>query len=373
MKDKTRPGRGGQWARGRPDGPSSEGSPSEAWLHRRQHFQRRFFGCFITLILLSGVLAAGAAVVGFLAARRAELGLGEGAVLAFACLAVPIIGFLLLLSIVIYGNVATSMAEMMATADRVAAGDFSARVRVSGDGDLSRFATRFNRMTEELGRAEEARRNLTADVAHELRTPLQIIQGNLEGVLDGVYEPTAEHVRATLDETRRLGRLVGDLQTLSQAESGQLPLYRRVVAAADLLDDVVTRFLPQAMDAGITLKATADASPINVDPDRLAAVLSNLVANALRHTPSGGRVSLIASAMPDGIALTVSDTGEGIAADDLPHIFDRFWRGDRARGRTAGAGLGLAIARQLVLAHGGTIDVRSAPGEGTTFAIFLPE
>ncbi len=193
-------------------------------------------------------------------------------------------------------------------------------------------------------------------------------------MLDGVYEPTPAHLRATLDETWRLARLVGELQTLSLAEAGQLPLHRREVVAADLLEDVAARFAGAAAEAGVVLKVTpSDDSPLLfVDPERLEGVLSNLTANALRHTPAGGRVTLSATAASGGAVLTVADTGEGIAAADLPFVFDRFWRGDRARGRSAGAGLGLAIARQLVLAHGGAIDAQSAPGEGTIFTIRLP-
>lgn len=363
---------------GLPHGPGAWGhgglSAEEvaAWSARRRHFMRRAVlfvagGMLALLVLLITV-----AVLGFVLAGQGTLGAAEG-LLLLACLAVPLL-LVVLAAAFFFLRVGTPVAELMAAADAVAAGDLSVRVGQVGRGNIARFAGRFNRMTAELERAETARRNLTADVAHELRTPLQIIQGNLEGVLDGVYEPTPEHMQATLDETRRLARLVGDLQTLSLAEAGQLPLHRRAVAAADLLEDVAARFAGAAAEAGVVLKVTPnDESPdLFVDPDRLEGVLSNLTANALRHTPAGGHVTLSATAAPDGATLTVADTGEGIAADDLPFVFDRFWRGDRARGRTAGAGLGLAIARQLVVAHGGRIDVSSAAGEGTTFVIVLP-
>ena len=277
-----------------------------------------------------------------------------------------------------FRGIATPLADVMAAADAVAEGDLSARVPVPrhGDNEFKRLAQSFNRMTEELERADQRRRNLTADVAHELRTPLHIIQGNLEGILDDVYSPSVEHIGATLDETRLLARLVDDLRTLSLAEAGQLPLVWESVDVTDLLADVSTSFSGQAEAAGIALRVeTGDGLPaITADVGRLDQVLSNLMANALRHTPSGGTITLQAEPIRDGVRITVRDTGEGIPAEDLPYIFDRFWRGDRSRSRAggAGSGLGLAIARQLVQIHNGRIGVESEQGQGTTFTIELP-
>jgi two-component system OmpR family sensor kinase/two-component system sensor histidine kinase BaeS len=269
---------------------------------------------------------------------------------------------------------ARPFAEIMAATDAIGRGDLSVRINEQGPRPIREMARRFNRMTAELAHADQQRRNLTADVAHELRNPLHIIQGNLEGMLDGVYEPTPENLSATLDETRLLSRLVADLQTLSLAESGQLPLHPTRFLLADLLADVAASFSPRAAEQGVEIRAgSAPELYLHADYDRLDQVLSNLVANALRHTPSGGSISLKAESALDVARIIVADNGSGIPAADLPFIFDRFWKGDRARTRDgAGSGLGLAIARQLVRAHGGDIDVESQPGQGTVFTLSLP-
>jgi two-component system OmpR family sensor kinase/two-component system sensor histidine kinase BaeS len=275
-----------------------------------------------------------------------------------------------------FRRLGTPFADIMSAADAIARGDLSVRLREMNRGPMGSLARRFNNMVAELERAEQQRRNLTADIAHELRTPLHIIQGNLEGMLDGVYEPSAENITDTLDETRLLARLVDDLQTLSLAEAGQLPLHPARFLLADLLNDVAAAFESRASSQKVDLHVNVpDPSPeISADYDRLIQVLTNLLSNALRHTSAGGRITLHAKAIPDGVRITVSDTGAGIPPEDLPFIFDRFWRGDKSRARMEGSsGLGLAITRQLVLAHGGTISVESEVGEGTTFTIELPE
>jgi two-component system sensor histidine kinase BaeS len=237
-------------------------------------------------------------------------------------------------------------------------------------------------MVGELERSEQQRRNLTADIAHELRTPLHIIQGNLEGIIDGVYQPTPEHINTTLEETRLLARLVSDLQTLSLAETGQLPLHPARFLLADLIDDLAASFSSQAASLGINLKTNiADQSQaLTADYDRLNQVLSNLVSNALRHTPGGGTVLIQTESMPKesspakfAVRITIRDTGSGIPAEDLPFIFDRFWRGDKSRSERTHSGLGLAIAKQLVRAHGGSIEAQSVLGAGSSFIIELPE
>jgi two-component system OmpR family sensor kinase/two-component system sensor histidine kinase BaeS len=339
------------------------------------------------------LVAGGIAALAFLFTRLFG-GSGQTAVLVWLAgcglaLALPLLAGAL--AVRAFRGIAAPLADVMAAADAVADGDLGARVPVPvrGPGDFGRLAVSFNRMAEELERADQQRRNLTADVAHELRTPLHIIRGNLEGILDGVYEPTGAHVSATLDETQTLARLVEDLRTLSLAEAGQLPLSWELVDVTELLADVGTSFSGQAEAAGIELRvesaldaskgpsddpSASSAMTIVADVGRLDQVLSNLMANALRHTPSGGVIELQAEQIPGGVHIIVRDTGVGIPVEDLPYIFDRFWRGDRSRShaRGAGSGLGLAIARQLVHAHGGRIGVESEPGNGTTFAIELP-
>jgi len=292
-------------------------------------------------------------------------------------LALPLLGGALAMRV--FQGVTNPLADVMSATEAVADGDLGVRVPEPqrGPGEFRRLASSFNRMVEELDRAENQRRNLTADVAHELRSPLHIIQGNLEGVLDGVYDPSPEHIAATLDETQLLRRLVDDLQTLSLAEAGQLPLKMETVDIPELLEDVRISFSGQAEAAGIELgvefEAGAQEFAIVGDVDRLDQVLSNLVANAQRYTSSGGSINMKAAITPTGVRISVRDDGEGIPPDDLPFVFDRFWKGDRARQRAdgSGSGLGLAIARQLIQLHGGEIQVESELSQGTTFLIDL--
>lgn len=267
--------------------------------------------------------------------------------------------------------------EFFKTINAVEEGNLSARVPESNSDMFSDLIKRFNKMVAELERSEQQRRNLTADIAHELRTPLHIIQGNLEGIVDGVYQPTPEHINNTLDETRLLTRLVNDLQTLSLAETGQLPLHPTLFLLADLIADLTSSFSSQAASLGIDLQTRiADADQqVTADYDRLNQVLSNLISNALRHTPKGGRISIETESIVNeerSARITVKDSGAGIASEDLPFIFDRFWRGDRSRSERTHSGLGLAITKQLIAAHHGTIEAQSEVGTGTTFIIELP-
>jgi two-component system OmpR family sensor kinase/two-component system sensor histidine kinase BaeS len=258
----------------------------------------------------------------------------------------------------------------MEAADRVAAGDYRARVQARGPGEVRRLARSFNQMAQRLEANEAQRRSLLADVAHELRTPLSVIRGNLEGVLDGLYPADQAHLGPVLEETAVMARLLDDLQTLSTAEAGVLRLHRERVDPASLAADAVTAFRARAEQAGVTLdwRAAGGVPDLDVDPLRIGQVLANLLSNAVRHAPPGGSVTLSVEPAAGAVAFAVADTGPGIDARELPHVFDRFVKS----GDSGGAGLGLAIAKSLVEAHGGSIGAESAPGRGTTMRFLLP-
>jgi len=260
-------------------------------------------------------------------------------------------------------------------AGRLAAGDLSHRVKIGGRDEVSELAQAFNNMAENLSRNETLRRNLVADVSHELRTPLTVLQGNLEALRDGVLPATPEMLTSLHEEVTRLTGLVSDLQELSLAEAGQLTLNRVAVRPGEVVRRVAGSVSLQAAARGITI--TVDEAPalppVYADDHRLTQILYNLVHNAIRYTPAQGRVILSARPSPEGVLFQVQDTGPGIAPDDLPYVFERFYRADKSRARSSGgAGLGLAIARQLTEAHGGRIWAESQPGAGTTVSVVIP-
>ncbi len=258
---------------------------------------------------------------------------------------------------------------LMDAADRVASGDYEARIDLSSSGQLRRLGTSFNQMTERLETNERRRRELLADMAHELRTPLQVIRGSVEGMLDGLYGADPERLRTMLDETELMARLLDDLRTLSMAEEGVLPLHREPTDMRILAEDAIRSLEQTAHDKTVALVLEAsDPAPLGADPVRLAEVLQNLLSNAIRHTPPGGRVLVRVSATRAGVRTEVRDTGPGIDAELLPHVFDRFVRS----ADTGGTGLGLAIAKRLVEAHGGTIEATQPTEGGTSIAFTIP-
>jgi two-component system OmpR family sensor kinase/two-component system sensor histidine kinase BaeS len=281
----------------------------------------------------------------------------------------------LVLGAVVSQRLAAPLVLLTRAASAVAGGDLTQEVPGRGGDEIGELGAAFNRMTQSLAQAENLRRNMVADVAHELRTPLTVIQGDLQAILDGVYPLDIEQVASLYDETRLLTRLVDDLRDLALADAGQLRLDRAPVSMGMLAEAAVTSFSPAAKDAEIelSLELGEDVPAVMGDADRLAQVLRNLLGNALRHTPAGRKVTVRVGARNASVIISVADAGSGIAPEDLPHVFDRFYRGDKSRSRRGGgAGLGLAIARQLVTAHGGQISVESRVGHGAVFTILLP-
>ena len=293
-------------------------------------------------------------------------------------------GLGILLGLGLSRRLTAPLARLTAAARHIAGGDLSQRVPETGSTEIATLGRAFNQMVADLEKAEELRRNLLADVAHELRTPLSVLQGNLRAILDGVYPLEQTEIAALYDETRLLSRLVDDLHELAQAEAGQLHLDLRPTDLVEVLQTTVANFAvaAEAKEVRLTTDWAERLPPVLADPDRLAQIMRNLLSNALRHTPEGGQITV--SAVYNGhrefngpaVRIVVADTGEGIAPDHLPHVFDRFWRasgemGSRSRERGS-SGLGLSIARHLVQAHGGEMGVESEVGQGSRFWFTLP-
>lgn len=254
------------------------------------------------------------------------------------------------------------------------AGQLEQNVHVRSKDEIGAVVEAFNQMSAELATSNQIRKQMTADIAHDLRTPLTVIAGYLEGLQDGTLAPTPARFQTMYDEAQHLQNLIEDLRTLSLADSGALKLNLTTLRADDLLNDVQKSFAPLAEQQHIRLEV--DPSPttarINADPQRLIQVLGNLISNAVRYTPQGGEIILSTAQHGADVQLVVSDSGEGIPADKLPHIFDRFYRVDESRSDDHGTGLGLAIAKSIIEAHGGNIFAYSAPGKGTQMVIRLP-
>ncbi|MCI3932141.1 sensor histidine kinase [Streptomyces sp. AN091965] len=257
---------------------------------------------------------------------------------------------------------------------RLKTGEATEPVPARSAGEISQLAAAFNDMAAHRKALEEQRKAMVSDVAHELRTPLSNIRGWLEAAEDGVVATDPELVTSLLEEALLLQHIVNDLQDLAAADAGTLRLHREPACAADLAEQVVAAHQARADAAGVRLLARAEGDPwLTADPLRLRQAIGNLVSNAVRHTPAGGSVTVTSRVVSGRVVIAVADTGTGISAADLPHVFDRFWRADKSRTRaTGGSGLGLAIVRDLVRAHGGTVSVESLPGHGTTFTLHFP-
>ena len=264
--------------------------------------------------------------------------------------------------------------DLTRAAQRMTRGDAAARVRTRGRDEIAELGAAFNEMSAGREHMEEQRKALISDIAHELRSPLTNIRGWLEATEDGLAERTPELDRALLGEAIQLQRIVDDLQDLAMSDAGELRMHPQAMEVAPVLAQIRTAYTAQAAARGISLAASApDRLALEADPVRLRQAIENLVTNALRHTPDGGTVTVTARDEPGWVVVDVVDTGSGIEAADLPHLFDRFWRADRSRSRgSGGSGLGLAIANNLVHAHGGTLTAVSTVGSGSTFTLRLP-
>ncbi|MFZ1753189.1 MAG: ATP-binding protein [Caldilineaceae bacterium] len=289
-------------------------------------------------------------------------------------LAVGVLG--LLFGVLASRNLAAPLNRLAVAARAIGARNLDYRVPVQGSTEIREVAESFNKMAANLQSAESLRRNLLADVAHELRTPLTVLQGNLQAILEDVYPLDKGEVVRLHDQTRHLHRLVNDLHELAQAEARQLPLQTQTLDLNALVREAVDFFGPVAEEESVTLElvTTAVALPIQGDRARLMQVLQNLLNNSLRHTPAEGKIEIAVRPQAGGVEIAIEDTGEGISAEDLPHIFERFYRSGKARDRdSGGTGLGLAIVRALVDAHDGRVTVESdGRGTGSRFAIWLP-
>ena len=291
-----------------------------------------------------------------------------------------VIGFLLFIFALAWGTrslrrVSKPLDELVDASHKVAEGDYSVRVEEKGTPEIYSLIRGFNSMAERLQVNDQQRRDMLADVSHELRTPITVIQGNVEGIIDGLYPADETHLKSILEETQVLSRLVDDLRTLALAESGALHLKRESTNLAELIRDTLSNFGAPAAEKEIRLVISfPEVEEANIDPQRVREVLTNLLSNALRYTPRGGEVTVGLTEAIRGaserkaITIFVEDNGPGIESSDLPHIFDRFYKSSDS----GGMGLGLSIAKYLVEAHGGKIWAESDLGKGTKISFSLP-
>ena len=288
----------------------------------------------------------------------------------------------LVMGSLLFFQITRPLRSLSAAAQSIAKGDLNKRAWAENQDEVGQVARSFNQMADKLQRYEAERQNMIADIAHELRTPLSVIQGNLEAMLDNVLPTNARELALLHQETILLNRLISDLRTISLAEAGQLNLHKRPIDLAELVDRVIERLQLRIEEKGIELRTTipVDLPVVQADPERLSQILSNLVDNSLSYTPAGTLVEISATDTAEGIQVSVIDSGPGIPEGKLPKLFDRFWRAEKSRNRaTGGTGLGLAIVRQLTEAHGGRVGVESPiyqnpdrSGYGTRFTINFP-
>lgn len=275
--------------------------------------------------------------------------------------------FLVVVSILLVRRFVNPLADVIYAARAVATGKLNTRIPTKGPQDLRSLSESFNEMATSLERSDRERREMLADIAHELRTPLSVIRGRLEGIVDGIYPESGPQVSMALEQTYLMQRLVDDLRLLTLVEMRQLAFDKRDVNVGDLIERVIEVFSAEAQEKNISLFFSEKSGNLSarIDPQRLEQIIGNLLGNALRYVSEGGKVWVTAHAMGNGLRITVNDNGAGVPDEDLLYIFDRFWRKDKSRARaTGGTGLGLAIAKQLIEAQGGTIAARNLPEGG---------
>lgn len=341
--------------------PEGEPFPPQRWGRRGAPPFIRFIGCFVLALFAVALVAGG--LVGAMFGRE-----GFHPFVLF-----PIL-LIVLIAVAVSGGIrrmTKPMSNLIDAARRIESGDYSAQVPEWGSRDIRSVARAFNSMSARLKTIDERRRTFMADVTHELRTPLSVIRGQAEAISDGVYPADAAHLAPILDATEALDRLVEDLRTVVLTDAGNLVLKNEPTDLGQLARDTVESFQSQAESAGVLLSARVDDNvpTIEVDPARIRQVISNLMSNAIRHTPSNGSVKVAVSSAAGQVTMTVTDTGEGIPPELLPHVFERFVKGPSSKG----SGLGLAIAHDIIQAHGGSIAAQNQPGGGTTVTIqFAP-
>ncbi len=350
--------------------PENQPWPPPRGRYRHAPFFRRlgcFFGLFNLLgftlfILLVALILRTIGPVDFNSLLRWAIPLGMAALVLIMLIAA--------LAALALRRISRPLDDLLEAAGRVAEGDYSTRVEEKGAPEIRSLARAFNHMSARLHQADEQRRNLLADTTHELLTPLTVIQGNLEGMLDGVYPADETNLRRLLDETNLLAHSLEDLRTLALAESGSLQLKKEPIELLSFLRDVTGVFQAQAASAGVTItvNVAANLPLLQIDPSRMRQVFSNLLANDLRYSPPGGTIRLTGETDTNNILIIVQDDGPGIPPDDLQHVFERFYKSTDS----GGMGLGLAIAKHLVEAHGGSLTAENAPDRGTIFRILLP-
>jgi two-component system, OmpR family, sensor histidine kinase BaeS len=359
----SRGGRPPWWPEGR-DWSSPEGID---WRRHGRRIARRV-GCFFGLAFLVLLSAMVGVVWLVLSLFRVVSSAPLSTALAVSALALG--AAVVVVSLLLLRRFIAPVGALIEGAHRIEAGDYSARVPVRGPADLRSLARAINDMSSRLEAEETRRRSVVADIAHELRTPLTIIRGQAEAITDGIYPADAEHMAPIVTATESLEMLVNDLSTLTLLEGGTLRLHREPIDVDVLVNETLDAFRPEATTAGVRLAEAVDPGlpPLDADPARIRGVLGNLVSNALSHTPRGGSISVEGTIAGSSVRLTVRDDGEGIPADLLPRVFDRFVKGPAS----TGSGLGLAIVRDVVEAHGGSVTATSTAGQGTVISVTLP-